>query len=210
MLWSKQFYHYIVEQWLEGDPAFQPPPEERKHGRNFGWRHLYNERVMSMPDKWDFHGMHPGTLPFIAFRLRWSMRTLRRVSSISLRANGTSIRTARYPHTSGILAMLIHPLSRGRPGAFTGSNENRLGEVIVRSWKLFFHKMLIAFTWWVNRKDSEGNNIFQGGFLGLDNIGVFDRNVDVPRRQPPRAKRWYKLDGNVLPQHAAHCAGARP
>ena len=180
MLWSKQFYHYIVEQWLEGDPAHPPPPSERKQGRNHGWRHLYNERVMSMPDKWEYPWYASWDLAFHCIPLALvDPHFAKRQLDIIVRE--------WYQHPNGKIpayewnfddvnppvlmwaAWRIYQIERKQ----TGKGDRAFLETI-------FHKMLISFTWWVNRKDSEGNNVFEGGFLGLDNIGVFDRNYRFP------------------------------
>jgi len=180
MLWSKQFYHYIVEQWLAGDPAFPPPPEERKHGRNSEWRHLYNERVMSMPDKWEFPW-------YASWDLAFHCIPLALVDAEFAKSQLDLIAREWYQHPNGQIpayewhfgdvnppviawaAWRVYQIERKQ----TGRGDRAFLETV-------FHKMLIAFTWWVNRKDSQGNNIFQGGFLGLDNIGVFDRNATLP------------------------------
>ena len=180
MLWSKQFYHYIIEQWLDGDPAQPPPPPERQEGRNSEWRHLYNERVMSMPDKWEYPW-------YASWDLAFHCIPLALVDCHFAKTQLDIIVREWYQHPNGQIpayewnfgdvnppvlawaAWRIYQIERKE----TGKGDRAFLETI-------FHKMLIAFTWWVNRKDSEGNNIFQGGFLGLDNIGVFDRNYAFP------------------------------
>jgi hypothetical protein len=180
MLWSKQFYHYIVEQWLEGDPAFSPPPAQRKHGRNSEWRHLYNERVMSMPDKWEFPW-------YASWDLAFHCIPLALVDPKFAKSQLDLIVREWYQHPNGQIPAYEWNFSDVNPPVIawaawriyqierkqTGKGDRAFLETV-------FHKMLIAFTWWVNRKDSAGNNIFQGGFLGLDNIGVFDRNATFP------------------------------
>ncbi|MDP9254152.1 MAG: glucosidase, partial [Verrucomicrobiota bacterium] len=181
MLWSKQFYHYIVEQWLEGDPTQLPlPPNERKHGRNAEWRHLYNERVMSMPDTWEYPW-------YASWDLAFHCIPLALVDPHFARGQLDLIVREWYQHPNGQIpayewnfgdvnppvlawaAWRVYQIERKQ----TGKGDRAFLETI-------FHKMLIAFTWWVNRKDSMGKNIFEGGFLGLDNIGVFDRNARFP------------------------------
>ena len=177
LLWSKQFYHYIVDRWLDGDPDQPPPPDERKHGRNSGWRHLYNERVVSMPDKWEFPW-------YASWDLAFHCIPLALVDVQFAKAQLDLIVREWYQHPNGKVpayewnfddvnppvlawaAWRVYQIERKK----TGKGDRAFLETI-------FHKMLIAFTWWVNSKDSEGKNIFQGGFLGLDNIGVFDRNA---------------------------------
>jgi hypothetical protein len=180
LLWNKQFYHYIVEQWLDGDPGRPPPPSERQLGRNSDWRHLYNERVMSMPDTWEFPW-------YASWDLAFHCIPLALVDPCFAKAQLDSIVREWYQHPNGQIPAYEWNFSDVNPPVIawaawrvyqierkqTGKGDRAFLETI-------FHKMLIAFTWWVNRKDSEGNNIFQGGFLGLDNIGVFDRNESFP------------------------------
>jgi len=180
MIWTKQFYHYIVEQWLDGDPGQPPPPPERKFGRNADWRHLYNERVMSMPDKWEYPW-------YASWDLAFHCIPLALVDPCFAKTQLDIIAREWYQHPNGEIPAYEWNFSDVNPPVIawaawrvyqierkqTGKGDRAFLETI-------FHKMLLAFTWWVNRKDSEGNNIFQGGFLGLDNIGVFDRNQSFP------------------------------
>jgi hypothetical protein len=177
LVWNKQFYHYIIEQWLEGDPAQPKPPSERLHGRNNEWRHLYNERVMSMPDKWEYPW-------YASWDLAFHCLPLALVDVQFAKSQLDIIVREWFQHPNGQIPAYEWNFSDVNPPVLawaawrvfqierkqTGKGDRAFLETI-------FHKMLIAFTWWVNRKDSEGNNIFQGGFLGLDNIGVFDRNA---------------------------------
>jgi len=180
MLWTKQFYHYIMDQWLEGDPAFPPPPQERKHGRNSQWRHLYNERVMSMPDKWEFPW-------YASWDLAFHCIPLALVDPKFAKSQLDLIVREWYQHPNGHIPAYEWNFSDVNPPVIAWAawrvyqiERKRSGKGDRAFLETVFHKMLIAFTWWVNRKDSEGNNIFQGGFLGLDNIGVFDRNDTFP------------------------------
>jgi mannosylglycerate hydrolase MGH1-like protein len=180
MLWSKQFYHYIVDQWLEGDPASSPPPQQRKHGRNFEWRHLYNERVMSMPDKWEFPW-------YASWDLAFHCIPLALVDAKFAKSQIDLIVREWYQHPNGQIPAYEWNFSDVNPPVIAWAawrvyqiERKQRGKGDGGFLETVFHKLLIAFTWWVNRKDSEGNNIFQGGFLGLDNIGVFDRNVRFP------------------------------
>ena len=180
MLWSKQFYHYIMDQWLEGDPAFPPPPEERKHGRNAQWRHLYNERVMSMPDKWEFPW-------YASWDLAFHCIPLALVDPHFAKSQLDLIVREWYQHPNGQIPAYEWHFGDVNPPVIAWAawrvyqiERKQSGRGDRAFLETVFHKLLIAFTWWVNRKDSEGNNIFQGGFLGLDNIGVFDRNETFP------------------------------
>ncbi len=180
MLWNKQFYHYIVEQWLDGDPGQPPPPPERLEGRNAGWHHIYNERVMSMPDKWEFPW-------YASWDLGFHCIPLALVDPLFAKQQLSVIVREWYQHPNGQIPAYEWNFSDVNPPVLawaawrvfqierkqTGKGDRAFLETV-------FHKLLIAFTWWVNRKDSEGNNIFEGGFLGLDNIGVFDRNARLP------------------------------
>jgi Glycosyl hydrolase family 63 C-terminal domain len=177
MLWNKQFYHYIVEQWLEGDPASPPPPEQRKRGRNAQWRHLYNERVMSMPDKWEFPW-------YASWDLAFHCIPLALVDPQFAKSQLDLIVREWYQHPNGQIPAYEWHFGDVNPPVIAWAawrvyqiERKQSGKGDRAFLETVFHKLLIAFTWWVNRKDSEGNNIFQGGFLGLDNIGVFDRNA---------------------------------
>ncbi len=180
MMWSKQFYHYIVEQWLDGDPTQPPPPNERQFGRNSEWRHLYNERVMSMPDKWEFPW-------YASWDLAFHCIPLALVDPHFAKTQLDVIVREWYQHPNGQIPAYEWNFSDVNPPVLAWAawrifqiERKQTGQGDRAFLETIFHKMLIAFTWWVNRKDSEDNNIFQGGFLGLDNIGVFDRNASFP------------------------------
>ena len=193
LLWNKQFYHYIVDQWLDGDPGQPAPPVERLTGRNAGWRHIYNERVMSMPDKWEFPW-------YASWDLAFHCIPLALIDPQFAKTQLDLIVREWYQHPNGQIpayewnfgdvnppviawaAWRVYQIERKQ----TGKGDRAFLETI-------FHKMLINFTWWVNRKDSEGKNIFEGGFLGLDNIGVFDRSARLPdgsRLEQSDATSW--------------------
>src|SRR5438046_714991 len=167
MLWGKQFYHYIIEQWLEGDPAQPPPPEERKEGRNSQWRHIYNERVMSMPDKWEFPW-------YASWDLAFHCIPLALVDPQFAKVQLDIIVREWYQHPNGQIPAYEWNFGDVNPPVIAWAawrvyqiERKRSGKGDRAFLETVFHKMLIAFTWWVNRKDSQGNNIFQGGFLGL-------------------------------------------
>ncbi len=180
MLWSKQFYHYIVEQWLEGDPGQPTPPNERQHGRNANWRHLYNERVMSMPDTWEYPW-------YASWDLAFHCIPLALIDPHFAKSQLDLIAREWYQHPNGQVPAYEWNFSDVNPPVLGWAawrvykvEEKQAGKGDRAFLETVFHKLLIAFTWWVNRKDSEGNNMFQGGFLGLDNIGVFDRSAPLP------------------------------
>ena len=180
LLWSKQYYHYTVEEWLDGDPAGPPPPESRKRGRNADWRHLDNSEVISMPDTWEFPW-------YAAWDLAFHCIPLALIDPEFAKRQLILLLREWYMHPNGQLPAYEWALGDVNPpvhawGAWrvykiarriTGTADRTFLERV-------FHKLLLDFTWWVNRKDVEGRNVFQGGFLGLDNIGVFDRSQPLP------------------------------
>ena len=176
LLWNKQFYHYIIEQWLDGDPAQPPPPNERLDGRNSGWRHVYNDRVMSMPDKWEYPW-------YASWDLAFHCIPLALIDPHFAKQQIELIVREWYQHPNGQIPAYEWNFADVNPPVLAWAawrvfqiERKYSGEGDRAFLETVFHKMLLAFTWWVNRKDSEGHNIFQGGFLGLDNIGVFNRS----------------------------------
>jgi len=180
MLWSKQWYHYDVQRWLDGDPAGPPPPAARLTGRNHRWRHLYNEDVISMPDKWEYPW-------YAAWDLAFHCVALALVDPDLAKNQLVLFLREWYMHPSGQLPAYEWALGDVNPPVHAWAAwrvykiEKRMRGRADRSFlERVFHKLLLNFTWWVNREDPEGQNIFQGGFLGLDNIGVFDRSAPLP------------------------------
>jgi len=180
MLWSKQYYHYVVRDWLEGDPAQPPPPPERKNGRNSDWGHLYNADVLSMPDKWEYPW-------FAAWDLAFHCIPLTLVDSDFAKEQLLLLLREWYMHPNGQIPAYEWAFGDVNPPVFAWAawrvykiEKKRQGSGDLKFLKRVFHKLMLNFTWWVNRKDAEGRNVFQGGFLGLDNIGVFDRSKPLP------------------------------
>jgi hypothetical protein len=182
MLWSKQFYYYDVSRWLAGDPTQPPPPPERKYGRNHTWLQLINAGVISMPDKWEY--------PWYA-AWDWSFHcvTLALIDPELAKQQLMLLTNEWYMHPNGQLPAYEWNFSDVNPPVqawaalrvFMLCREvHPTGEADHGFLRAIFHKLMLNFTWWVNRKDEMGNNIFEGGFLGLDNIGVFDRNAVLP------------------------------
>ncbi|MGE5234867.1 MAG: MGH1-like glycoside hydrolase domain-containing protein [Acidobacteriota bacterium] len=179
LLWTKQFYHYIVKDWLAGDPSQPAPPAARAGGRNSGWGHLYNRDVISMPDSWEYPWYAAWDLGFHTLPLATVDREFAKQQLILLLREW-------YMHPSGQIPAYefafsdvnppVHAWASWRVYKITGARGARDRDFLER----VFHKLLLNFTWWVNRKDLEGNNLFAGGFLGLDNIGVFDRSRPLP------------------------------
>ncbi|HUL15084.1 MAG TPA: hypothetical protein VLV88_03750 [Terriglobales bacterium] len=180
MLWSKQFYHYDVQAWLEGDPAGPRPPAERLHGRNKDWTHLYNDDVISMPDKWEYPW-------YASWDLAFHCITLAIVDPDFAKEQLILLLREWYMHPNGQLPAYEWAFGDVNPPVHAWAAwrvykiERRIRGTADRGFlEKVFHKLLLNFTWWVNRKDPAGANIFQGGFLGLDNIGVFDRSAPLP------------------------------
>jgi len=181
MLWSKQFYYYDIRQWLDGDPAQPAPPPERKKGRNHEWAHLNNADIVSMPDKWEYPWYAAWDLAFhcIPFAI---------IDAAFAKSQLLLLTKEWYMHPNGQLPAYewafgdvnapVHAWATWRVYSIDQRNNNGRGDIAFL--ETVFHKLLLNFTWWVNRKDAEGNNIFEGGFLGLDNIGVFDRSAPLP------------------------------
>jgi hypothetical protein len=172
MLWSKQFYHYDVRRWLAGDPAGPPPPASRLEGRNHDWTHLDNLDVISMPDTWEYPWYAAWDLAFHCVALAHADPEFAKQQLILLcrewymHPNG---QLPAYEWSFGDVNPPVHAWAALRVYEIAGDQDTDFLERV-------FHKLLLNFTWWVNRKDSEGNNVFEGGFLGLDNIGPFDRS----------------------------------
>ena len=180
MLWSKQFYHYDVRVWLEGDPGFPAPPAERKQGRNHQWRHLYNADVISMPDKWEYPW-------YASWDLAFHCVALALVDPDFAKEQLTLLLREWYMHPNGQLPAYEWGFSDVNPPVHAWAawrvykiEKRRRGKADREFLAKVFHKLLLNFTWWVNRKDPDGMNVFEGGFLGLDNIGVFDRSKPLP------------------------------
>ena len=180
MLWSKQFYHYVVRDWLEGDPGHPAPPDSRKGGRNFDWGHLHNADVLSMPDKWEYPW-------YAAWDLAFHCIPLALVDADFAKEQLILMLREWYMHPNGQIPAYEWAFGDVNPPVFAWAalrvyqiEKKRRGTGDLAFLRRVFHKLMLNFTWWVNRKDAEGRNVFQGGFLGLDNIGVFDRSAPLP------------------------------
>ena len=181
MLWSKQFYYYDVQQWIQGDPGQPAPPSTRSKGRNHEWMHLNNADIISMPDTWEYPWYAAWDLAFhcIPFSVIDSefakTQLLYLTKEWFMHPNG---QLPAYEWAFGDVNPPVHAWAAWRVYKIDQKNSGGKGDLPFL--ESIFHKLLLNFTWWVNRKDREGNNIFQGGFLGLDNIGVFDRSAPLP------------------------------
>jgi hypothetical protein len=181
LLWTKQYYRYIVRDWLIGDPAEPPPPKERKNGRNHAWGHIYNADIISMPDKWEYPW-------YAAWDLAFHCVSLAMIDPSYAKEQLVLMLREWYMHPNGQIPAYewafgdvnppVHAWATYQVYLIDKAKNGGTGDT--QFLERVFHKLLLNFTWWVNRKDPEGMNVFQGGFLGLDNIGVFDRSSILP------------------------------
>ncbi len=180
MLWSKQYYYYVVEQWLDGDSGQIPPPELRQQGRNSRWRHLHCDDILSMPDKWEYPW-------FAAWDLAFHTIPLAMLDPAFAKRQLQRLTREWYMHPNGQLPAYEWSFEDVNPPVHAWATirvyqlEQKIyGRSDLEFVERIFQKLLLNFTWWVNREDLVGNNVFEGGFLGLDNIGIFDRSKPLP------------------------------
>ena len=180
MLWSKQFYYYVVEDWLKGDSGTVPPPEFRKNARNSEWKHLFNDDIISMPDKWEYPW-------YAAWDLAFHLVPLAILDPDYAKLQLSRLTREWYMHPNGQIPAYEWSFSDVNPPVEAWAawqiytlEEKYWGRKDKDFLERIFQKLLLNFTWWVNREDESGNNVFEGGFLGLDNIGVFDRSSELP------------------------------
>jgi hypothetical protein len=181
MIWDKQLFLYDVSLWLDGDPGQPPPPPERKHGRNADWRHLDNADIISMPDKWEYPW-------YAAWDTAFHCIPLAQIDAEFAKRQLIQLTRAWYQHPNGQVPAYewafgdvnppVHAWAAYR--VFQIDRKQRGGRGDLAFLERVYHKLMLNFTWWVNRKDVQGRHVFQGGFLGLDNIGVFDRSAPLP------------------------------
>ncbi len=180
LLWAKQFYYYDVNRWLKGDPNMPEPPRERLHGRNADWTHLYNADVISMPDKWEYPWYAAWDLAFHCIPLALVDPTFAKEQLVLMLREWYMHPNGQIPAYEWAFGDVNPPVHAWAAWRVYKIEKKRKGVGDRRFLERVFHKLLLNFTWWVNRKDADGKNIFQGGFLGLDNIGVFDRSAPLP------------------------------
>jgi Mannosylglycerate hydrolase MGH1-like glycoside hydrolase domain len=181
MLWSKQFYYFDIPEWLAGDPTQPPPPAGRKRGRNSEWFHLNNADIISMPDKWEYPW-------YAAWDLAFHCVTFALIDPSFAKSQLVLLTREWYMHPNGQLPAYEWAFSDVNPPVhawaawqvYQMDRELHGGKGDRAFLERVFHKLMLNYTWWVNRKDADGRNIFQGGFLGLDNIGIFDRSAPLP------------------------------
>ncbi len=214
LLWTKQFYYYVSERWLEGDPAQPPPPESRKTAENKEWRHLFCRDVLSMPDKWEYPW-------FAAWDTAFHMIPMAEVDPEFAKNQLLLLLREWYMHPNGQMPAYefafgdvnppVHAWAVMRVYQMTAQREG--GEKDVDFLERAFQKLLLNFTWWVNRNDENGHNLFGGGFLGLDNIGVFDRSTALPNDMSLNqadGTAWMGLYCSVMLTIAIELAQTRP
>ena len=181
LIWTKQFYCYDVARWLDGDPAQPPPPPQRRHKRNWQWRHLNNAEVLSMPDAWEYPW-------YASWDLAFHCIPLTVIDPEFAKNQLLLLHRVWYLHPSGQLPAYEWDFNEANPPVhawaawrvFQIDRKQRGDQGDLEFLERIFHKLMLNFTWWVNRKDVQGRNVFQGGFLGLDNIGLFDRSAPLP------------------------------
>jgi hypothetical protein len=180
LLWSKQYYQYSVHDWLKGDPGQPAPPTDRKAGRNHEWGTLFSEDILSMPDKWEYPW-------FAAWDLGFHLIPLAMIDPDFAKLQLDRLTREWYMHPNGQLPAYEWKFSDVNPPVQAWAalqvyqiEQKSTGQGDRAFLQRVFHKLMLNFTWWVNRKDMAGNNVFQGGFLGLDNIGIFDRSAELP------------------------------
>jgi hypothetical protein len=180
LLWTKQYYNYVVEEWLSGDPLQPPTSDARRTGRNHDWLHLYTADVLSMPDKWEYPW-------FASWDLAFHVIPLALIDPEFAKHQLVLLTREWYMHPNGQIPAYEWAFGDVNPPVHAWAalrvyqiDKKMTGAGDLAFLERIFLKLLLNFTWWVNRKDAEGNNVFQGGFLGLDNIGVFDRSAKLP------------------------------
>ncbi len=180
MVWNKQFYSMDVYRWLRGDPTSPPPPDSRRRGRNHDWRHLNAEDIISMPDKWEYPW-------FAAWDLAFHCVTFALIDGDFAKDQLLLLASESYMHPNGQIPAYEWNFGDSNPPVQAWAawrvyqiERDANGQGDRGFLEQIFHKLLLNFAWWVNRKDNQGRNVFQGGFLGLDNIGVFDRSKPLP------------------------------
>jgi len=196
LLWSKQFYHYVVRTWLEGDPGQPSPPPERLRGRNADWTHVYNDDVLSVPDKWEFPWYASWDLAFHAVALAIVDADFAKDQLVLLLREWYMHPNGQLPAYEWAFSDVNPPVQAWAAWRVYKIEQKRRGTGDRVFLERVFQKLLLNFTWWVNRQDADGLNVFQGGFLGLDNVRLFDRSQPLPsgmRLEQSDATSWMAM-----------------
>jgi len=213
LLWTKQYYHYVVEDWLKGDPAAPKPAPQRRHGRNSQWSHVYADNILSMPDKWEYPWFAAWDtafhmIPFALLDSEFAKHQLQLfLREWFLHPNG---QIPAYEWNFSDVNPPVHAWACYRVFKIDARQSGRPDHLFLERC---FHKLLMNFTWWVNRKDPAGHNVFEGGFLGLDNIGVFDRSRPLPTGgtlAQSDATSWMAMYSLNMLRIAVELAGVNP
>jgi len=195
MMWCKQFYYYNIDQWMKGDPKMPFEFRGRNFQRNAPWRHAYMANILSMPDKWEYPW-------FAAWDLAFHTSTLARIDPDFAKRQLAVVLREYYMHPNGQIPAYEWNFSDVNPPVHAWAtwkvyeiDKEQNGKGDIAFLERIFHKLTLNFTWWVNQKDEDGNGLFGGGFLGLDNIGVFDRNAQIPgiKLQQADATGWMAI-----------------
>ena len=180
MMWSKQYYNIDMETWMKGDEGHPPPPEERKNGRNREWMTLNNEDIISMPDKWEYPWYAAWDLAFHCVPLAMMDAEFAKQQMILMTREWYMSPSGQIPAYEWSFSDVNPPVQAWATYQIYLMDKKKTGKGDIHFLKRMINKLTLNFTWWVNRKDRSGNNVFEGGFLGLDNIGVFDRSSEIP------------------------------
>ena len=205
MLWSKQYYYFDLDRWLSEHDSHPLMGSGKGAARNPEWFHMLNSDIISMPDKWEYPW-------YAAWDLAFHTIALSLVDFDFAKEQLLLMLRTLYAHPNGQIPAYewnfsdVNPPVHAWATLFLYRVETELGRADLRFLERSFQGLMLNFNWWVNRKDPEGRNVFAGGFLGLDNIGVFDRSAPLAYRRPPRPGRRHRVDGVLLPLHAGNCA----
>lgn len=180
LLWSKQYYNLDIPRWLNGDPGQPPPPESRKNGRNKEWQHFNSADIISMPDKWEYPWFAAWDLAFHCVPMAMLDATFAKNQLILILREWYMQPNGQIPAYEWSFSDVNPPVHAWAALKVYEIDKKNTGKGDINFLKRVFQKLMLNFTWWVNRKDKDGNNLFEGGFLGLDNIGVFDRSEELP------------------------------
>lgn len=180
LLWTKQYYNYEVEKWLEGDYKTTPPPEQRKNGRNSNWKTLRNHDVLSMPDAWEYPWYAAWDSAFHCASFASIDPEFAKDQLLLFTKEWYMAPNGQIPAYEWNFSDVNPPVQAWATLQIYGTDKSITGVPDIKFLKRMFNKLSLNFNWWVNRQDRNDNNVFQGGFLGLDNIGVFDRSHGVP------------------------------